>query len=110
MLPSENSGSSGMNVSFLVDFFSGRTGYYIGDVPDDIEIRSMSKVLILDLMTYTERRVENKTTAGGEIDIEEFFNKLKDSKIKEDTFYELFLDHGKNFLPKFKKWESINIK
>jgi hypothetical protein len=38
--------------------------------------------------------------------MDEFFKKLNESKIKADSFYPLFLDHGKSFLPKF-GWTKI---
>jgi hypothetical protein len=70
----------------------------------------MSKVFTVSLISYKEKLYDNKTYCSGEINIDEFFDKLKNSKIKADTFSKLFLDHGQKFLPIFKKWESINIK
>lgn len=97
-------------VSFCLDFEKERIGYYFNNAPDFIRERFMTKAFSVGLVSYSERLLGDAKQCFGEIDIDEFFEKLKKSNIKEESFFSLFLDHGKNFLPAFKKWESINKK
>ena len=97
-------------VSFCIDLEKEKVGYYFNNSPDFIHERFMSKIFTVSLVSYDEKLYDDKTYCSGEIDADEFFDKLKNSKIKADTFFKLFLDHGQKFLPVFKKWEPINGK
>ena len=94
-------------IYFCVDIEKERTGYYFNNAPGKIPERSMNKVLTINLISYNEIIENDNTYCSGEMDMNEFFDKLKNSRIKPDTFIGLFLDHGKKFLPEFKKWEPI---
>lgn len=95
-------------VSFCLDFEKEKIGYYFDNAPSFIHERFMAKAFSVGLISYSERLLGDAKHCSGEIDADEFFDKLKKSNIKEESFFSLFLDHGKNFLPAFKKWESIN--
>ncbi len=95
---------------FCVDLEKERSGYYFNNAPDFIHERFMTKIFSVGLKSYGKTVKGNTICWYGEIDVDEFFKKLNESKIKADSFYPLFLEHGKSFLPAFKKWESINEK
>jgi len=97
-------------VSFCLDFEKEKIGYYFNNAPSFIRERFMTKAFSVKLISYRERLNGNQKICTGEIDVDEFFDKLKNSSIKQESFFLLFLDHGKNFLPAFKKWEPINGK
>jgi hypothetical protein len=91
---------------FCVDLEKERSGYYFNNAPDFIDERFMTKIFSVCLTSYGKSVDGDKIRWYGEIDVDEFFKKLNESKIKADSFYPLFLNHGKSFLPKF-GWTKI---
>jgi len=102
---------SDVNVSFLIDFSSKRVAYHFNNAPKNIQERYMTKVFTVRVKNYTETSFsETNKECSGEMDMEEFFKELESSRMKFDSFSKLFIEHGKNFLPRFEKWESITSK
>lgn len=100
-----------MTVSFLIDIESEKVGYHFNNAPNNISERSMTKIVTVGIKNYDETMLSKSTKkCTGEMDADEFFRAIGSTVIKSDAFERLFLDHGKNFLPKFEKWESITNK
>lgn len=97
---------SAVTVSFLVDFENKRIAYHFNNAPKNIQERYMTKIFTVRVKKY----IETDKKCSGEMDMEEFFKELESSSIRFDSFERLFLEHGKNFLPRFENWESITNK